>query len=193
MSTETKHIMFTNYTKENAPKESAPQIERSVKNYGFLPKLHAILAEAPATYQAYLDTFALFENHTTFTPLEQQVVFMTANYENKCHYCVPGHSFLMTYKKMPGDVIEALREGKPIKDAKLEALRTYARLLIEKRGHLADSELREFLSAGYTKRQALEVLVGLASKLISNYTNSLAKTDLDDVSKPHAWVHPADR
>lgn len=185
--------MFTSYTKENAPKESLPFIEQSLKNYGFLPKLHAILAEAPATYQAYLDTFALFEHHTSFSPLEQQVVFMTANFENKCHYCVPGHSFLMTYKGMPADVIEALREGKPINDGKLEALRTYTRLLIEKRGHVEESELKTFLSAGYTQRQALEVLVGLASKLISNYTNSLAKTELDDVSKPHAWVHPADR
>jgi alkylhydroperoxidase family enzyme len=185
--------MFKSYTKEDAPKDATPLIEQSLKNYGFLPKLHAILAEAPATYQAYLDTFALFENHTSFTPLEQQVVFMTANYENNCHYCVPGHSFLMTYKKMPSDVIEALREGKPIKDQKLEALRTYARLLIEKRGHLEDKELQAFFSAGYTQRQALEVLVGLASKLISNFTNSLAKTELDDVSKPYAWVHPKER
>ena len=185
--------MFKSYTKENAPKESLPQIERSLTNYGFLPKLHAILAEAPATYQAYLDTFALFEHHTTLTPLEQQAVFMEANYENNCHYCMPGHSFLMTHKKMPADVIESLREGTPIKDTKLEALRTYASRLIEKRGHLEDKELQAFLSAGYTERQALEVLVGLAAKLISNYTNSLAKTELDDVSKPHAWVHPKER
>lgn len=185
--------MFTSYTKDNAPTESLPQIQRSIKNYGFLPKLHQILAEAPATYQAYLDTFALFENHTTLTPLEQQVVFMTANYENNCHYCVPGHTLLMNLKKMPADVIESLREGTPIKDVKLEALRTYARLLIEKRGHLDESELGAFLAAGYTHRQALEVLVGLASKLISNFTNSLAHTELDDVSKPYDWVHPKER
>jgi|SRR5579872_4623185 len=185
--------MFKSYTEENAPKESLPQIERSLKNYGFVPKLHSILAEAPATYQAYLDLFVLFEDHTTLTPLEQQVVFMEANYENNCHYCMPGHSFLMTYKKMPADVIGSLRDGKPIKDAKLEALRTYSSLLIEKRGHLEDKDIDAFLSAGYTLRQALEVLVGLSAKLISNYTNALAKTELDDVSKPHAWIRPEER
>ena len=185
--------MFTYHTKESAPAESLPQIERSLQNYGFFPKLHQILATAPAAYQAYLDTFALFEHHTTFSPLEQQVVFMTANYENDCHYCIPGHSFLMAHKKMPADVIEALREGLPIKDAKLEALRVYARRLIDKRGHLDDAELKAFLNAGYTERQALEVLVGLASKLISNFTNSLAHTELDDVCKPLAWVHPKNR
>lgn len=186
-------MSFKSYTKDNAPAESAPLIERSLNNYGFLPKLHAILAGAPATYQAYLDTFALFEHQTTFSPLEQQVVFMAANFENACHYCVPGHSFLMTYKGMPQDVIDSLREGKPIKDRKLEALRTYASKLIEKRGHLEDSEIEALILAGYSHRQALEVLVGLASKLISNFTNSLAHTELDEVSVPHAWVAPANR
>jgi alkylhydroperoxidase family enzyme len=185
--------MFKYYTKEDAPRESVPQIERSLKNYGFLRTLHQVLAAAPAAYQAYLDTFALFEDQTTFSSLEQQVVFMTANYENNCHYCVPGHSFLMTLKQMPADVIESLREGQPIKDTKLEALRTYTRRLLDKRGHLNDSEIKAFLDAGYTERQALEVLVGLAAKLISNFTNSLAHTELDDVSKPHAWVHPKNR
>ncbi|MFA5952234.1 MAG: carboxymuconolactone decarboxylase family protein [Hyphomicrobium sp.] len=186
-------MMFTYHTKETAPAESLPQIERSLKNYGFFPKLHQILAEAPAAYQAYLDTFALFENNTTFSPLEQQVVFMAANYENICHYCVPGHSFLMQMKKMPADVIEALREGLPIKDRKLEALRTYTRLLLEKHGHLAESEINAFLAAGFSKRQALEVLVGLASKLISNFTNSLAHTELDEPVKSMAWKHPSER
>lgn len=182
--------MFTYYTAATAPAESTPLIKQSLQNYGFLPKLHAVLAVAPAAYQAYLDTFALFEQRSSFSALEQQVVFMTANYENDCHYCVPGHSFLMNLKQMPADVIEALREGKPIRDAKLQALREYTRLLIEQRGHLSPAELQAFFAAGYTQRQALEVLVGLAAKLISNFTNALADTELDDPVKAFAWVHP---
>lgn len=185
--------MFTYWTKDTASPDAQVLIARSLHNYGFLPKLHAILAEAPAAYQAYLDTFALFEQHTSFSALEQQVVFMTANYENNCHYCVPGHSFLMQYKGMPADVIEALREGTPIPDRKLQALREYTRLLIDQRGHLTESELQAFLAAGYNQRQALEVLVGLASKLISNFTNALAHTALDEAVKPFAWTHPRQR
>lgn len=192
MSNEMSRI-FTYWTKETASADAQPLITRSLQNYGFLPKLHAVLAQAPAAYQAYLDTFALFEQHSSFTALEQQVVFMTANYENNCHYCVPGHSFLMQHKGMPAAVIEALREGKVIPDAKLQALREYTRLLIEKRGHLSTAEINAFLAAGYDQRQALEVLVGLASKLISNFTNALAHTELDEAVKPFAWTHPDQR
>ncbi|CCQ11548.1 Macrophage infectivity potentiator-related protein [Pseudoalteromonas luteoviolacea B = ATCC 29581] len=46
------------------------------------------------------------------------------------------------------------------------------------------------MNAGYTKRQALEVLTGLASKLISNFTNALTHTKVDDAMKPYAWEKP---
>jgi alkylhydroperoxidase family enzyme len=182
--------MFEYHTKATALAESIPLIERSIKTYGFLPKLHAVLAASPASYQAYLDTFELFEKKSTLTPLEQQVVFQTSNFENNCQYCMPGHSFIMKLSKMPDEVIEALREGLPLKDARLQALRLYTRRLLEKHGHLSDSEIEAFIAAGYTHRQALEVLVGLAAKLLSNFTNALARTELDEPVKPYAWVHP---
>ncbi len=185
--------MFTYHTKNTAPAESQPSIDNSIKAFGFLPKLHQVLAEAPATYEAYNTVFGLFLSKTTLAPLEQQVVMMTANYENRCHYCTAGHSMLMTMHKMPADAIAALRDGTPLSDPKLEALRTFTRQLIEQRGHIGDAALGRFLAAGYSKRQALEVLTGLAAKLISNFTNALAHTELDEPVKAFAWKHPPDR
>jgi len=184
---------FTYHTRESAPEASKPLVDESMKNYGFFPKLHQVMAEAPATYRAYLEAFRIFAEETTLSPLEQQVVMQTANYENRCHYCTAGHSMLMQMSKMPEDVIEALREGSPIADPKLEALRTFARELIEARGHVGDNRLTAFLESGFTKRQALEVTVGLATKLLSNFTNAMAHTELDDPIKPLAWTHPSDR
>ena len=65
--------------------------------------------------------------------------------------------------------------------------------MLEKRGHVGDDELLKFLNAGYSKRQALEVLTGLAAKLISDFTNALAHTELDDAVKPLSWTHPNER
>ena len=185
--------MFDYLTKVDAPAESLPQIERSLKTYGFLPKLHAIMANAPATYKAYLDNFELFETATTLSPLEQQIVFQTSNYENNCHYCMPGHTYIMKAAGMPEDIIEALREGEPLSDPKLETLRRFTQQVIELRGHLPEDKLNTFFAAGYTPRQALEVLVGLAAKLLSNFTNALAHTELDEAVKQYAWTHPDQR
>ena len=40
---------FTYYNAETAPEESKALVEQSLKDFGTLPNLHAILAEAPAT------------------------------------------------------------------------------------------------------------------------------------------------
>ena len=168
-------------------------MEMSEKAYGFVPTLHQVLAEAPAAYHGYLETFRIFTEDTTLSPIEQQVVMMTSNYENRCHYCTAGHSMLMQMMKAPDDLIEALREGRTLPDAKLQALRVFTRDLLDSRGHVGDAALERFLAAGYNRRQALEVLVGLSAKLISNFTNALAHTELDEPVKPFAWTHPEDR
>ena len=185
--------MFEYHTKETAPAEAHALMEQSRQDFGMLPNLHRILAESPETYRAYLVSFSAVMAKSEFSPLEAQVIFMTANYENKCHYCTAGHSWAMEAAGMPADVIEALREGKPIADPKLQALRAFTQDMLETRGHLPPERLQEFLDAGYTRKQALEVICGLASKVISNYTNALARTELDPPMQSYSWVHPDDR
>ena len=185
--------MFTYYEPDTAPEESKPLMEQSLKSMKMIPNLHKNLAEAPATYEAYNTAFSLFMKNTTLSPLEQQVVFMTANFENNCHYCVPGHTWMMKASKMPDDVIEALREGTELPDPKLQALHDYTKELLDKRGHIGDERLQAFLGAGYTKRQALEVLTGLSAKLISNFTNAITHTKVDEPMKAYDWTHPSER
>jgi alkylhydroperoxidase family enzyme len=184
---------FKIHTKESAPAASQALVDQSIREWSFLPNLHAILANAPIAYKAYVETFNAFMGESSFTPTERQVVFQTANYENNCHYCVPGHSAIMKMQGIDEAVIEAMREGTPLPTAKLEALRTFSAQLINQRGHLNREELEAFFAAGYNQQQALEVTVGLASKLISNYTNAIAATPIDEAVRPLAWTHPKNR
>ncbi|MFK7957095.1 MAG: carboxymuconolactone decarboxylase family protein [Lysobacterales bacterium] len=184
--------MFTYHTKDTAPAEAHNIIDRSQKIFGTVPNLHRILAEAPVTYDLYNYAFAQFRT-SSLTSTEQQIVMMAANYENRCHYCTAGHSMMMKAEGISASVIEALREGLPLEDPKQQALRVFVQDLIAKRGHVGDAALQQFLDAGFDQRQVLEVLTGLAAKLISNYTNALAKTDLDPMIQSFAWSHPEER
>jgi len=185
--------MFTYYDIDDAPAESKPFMEKAKATVGMVPNLHKVLAEAPVTYESYLSVYGLFTTKSTLSPVEQQVVMMTSNFENNCHYCVPAHSFAMKRAKMPEEVIEALREGTEIPDAKLQALHVFTKEVLDKRGHVGDERLNTFLAAGFEKRHALEVIAGLAAKLISNFSNALANVEVDDVLKPMAWTHPSQR
>ncbi|RZM76477.1 carboxymuconolactone decarboxylase [Pseudoalteromonas rubra] len=182
--------MFTYYEPDTAPEKSKPLMEQSLASFGMLPNLHKILAESAVTYKAYNDTFTAFMQDSSLSAVEQQVVFMTANYQNNCHYCVPGHTWMMKSAGMPEALITALREGTSLPDSKLQALQDFVKALLAKQGHIGDDALNAFLAAGYNKQQALEVLTGLAAKLISNFTNALAKTELDSPMQPYQWTHP---
>ena len=184
---------FPYHTKDTAPTASKPLVDQTVTEFGGLISLHALFAESPVTYETYLKAFDLFLKNSSFTPLEAQVVFMTSNFINRCHYCMAGHTMMMKRAGMPDDVIEDLREGRTLADPKLAALQSFARELLEKRRHIGDDRLQAFLDAGYDRKAALDVLTGLAAKLISNFTNALAHTRLDRGMEKYAWVHPDDR
>jgi len=50
-------------------------------------------------------------------------------------------------------------------------------------------EVRVFVR--YSKAQALNVLVRLSTKLLSNFTNALAHTEVDTPMKAMVWTPPA--
>ena len=76
-------------------------------------------------------------------------------------------------------------------NAKHEALRVFARDMVRTKGSLAPAEVKAFFDAGYSEKHALEVVLGLAVKLMSNYTNAIAQTPLDDAAQAKAWKKPA--
>jgi hypothetical protein len=92
--------------------------------------------------------------------------------------------------KVDDAAIAAVRDGKPIADAKLEALRQFAAKTTRQRGVVSEGDVAAFKAAGYDNRAVLDVLVLAATKLISNYTNHLAQTPNDPFMKGAEWTAP---
>lgn len=181
---------FTPHTLETAPVGSKPILEGAAQKYGFTPNLMAVLAESPTTLKTYGTLAGLF-GETSFSPAEQQIISMTTSFENGCTYCMAAHSTISNMTGVPADVVESLRTGSAQADAKHEALANFTRSLVVNRGGSDAAALEAFLAAGYTKAQALEVLVGISQKVISNYANSLAQTPVDENFAGQAWSKPA--
>jgi AhpD family alkylhydroperoxidase len=180
---------FTSYTVDTAPEAARPIFEGVKGAFGFVPNLQSYMAESPellAGYTALWDHFS----KTTLTVHEQQIVYLTSNYENECHYCMAGHTTLAKMQKMETAVIEALRAGTPLPDARLEALHRFTTLVVRNRGWVDATDVDAFIAAGYTKRNVLEVVLGVATKVMSNYTNHIVHTPLDDFMKGNEWSKP---
>jgi len=178
--------LFTLYTRDSAPEGAHGVMDAYVERFGLVPNLINVMAESPVTTKGYAQTYELL-GETDFSPAEQQLLFLSISRANGCTYCVAAHSVVGKMAGLEAAAIAAVRDGRPILDAKLAALSSFAIKVVEKRGHLSRDDINDFLTAGYSKAQILEVLLAVATKTISNYMNHIAETPLDEAFAPGQW------
>ncbi len=177
---------FTIHTVDTAPEDSKAMLEGAKKQMGMVPNLFGVLAESPSTLQAYQQLHQAFLD-TSFNPEELTVVWQTINVEHECGYCVPAHTGIAHSMKVDPALTEALRNKAAMPTVKLQALQDATLSIVRNRGNISEAELAAFYAAGYGQQQVLEIILGLSQKVISNYTNHVAKTPVDDVFKKFAW------
>jgi uncharacterized peroxidase-related enzyme len=177
---------FTIHTVDTAPEDSKAMLEGAKKQMGMVPNLFGVLAESPSTLQAYQQLHQAFLD-TSFNPEELTVVWQTINVEHECGYCVPAHTGIAHSMKVDPALTEALRNKEAMPNAKLQALQDATLSIVRNRGNISEVELAAFYAAGYGQQQVLEIILGLSQKVISNYTNHVAKTPVDDAFKKFTW------
>ncbi len=167
--------LFMKHTEATAPKGAAEVLARVKERYGFIPNLAATLAESPVTLDSVLNLSGTFDK-TSFTDIERQVILLTVSLANGCDYCKTVHTALGRKAGIDGETMKVLLAFAPIPDVKLTALRDFAKAMVEERGRLHEQRARRFLDAGYTKAQVFEVVMGVALKTLTNYSNHLTDT-----------------
>lgn len=182
---------FPLHDTESAPSDARPLLEASQAQFGMIPNLHAVMAEAPPLLGAYQHLHEAFMK-TSLSPVEQNVVWLTINVEHRCHYCVPAHTAIAHSMDVPESVIDALREERTLDDPKLEALRHFTLAVVRERGAVDEATVQAFLDAGFEQRHVLEVILGVAQKVMSNYLNHIAETPVDGAFEKFRWQKAAD-
>lgn len=164
-------------------------LEAGKKSAGGIPNMYAGMANVPALLDTYLHGYQLFRNESGFTPAEQELVFLSIARVNECTYCVAAHSFIAgAVSKTPEQAVQAVRNDAPIEDAKLAALSTFTQTMVSSRGKPTPDQLDAFLAAGYSESNVLEIILAIAVKTISNYSNHVLHTPVDPMFQAHAWI-----
>ncbi len=180
-------MKFTMHTPETAPEASRQSLLNARKTFGFVPNMFAGLAESPSALKGYETLSGLFAE-SRLSPVDQQVVAIAVSIENDCEYCVSAHSVIAKDKvKLPVPIIEALRSGGKLPDAKLDALATFTRAVVRKHGWVDDGAVKAFLDAGYDRGQLLEVVLGISMKTLSNFANNVIRTPIDKEFEGGRW------
>ncbi|MFO7854573.1 MAG: carboxymuconolactone decarboxylase family protein [Paracoccaceae bacterium] len=173
-------------TPETAEPKSRELMNAAKERLGFVPNMYAEMGQLPELLEAYMSAYEGFRNAAGFTPPEQEVVFLAISRFNGCDYCMAAHSMIAEkVSKVPADSLSALREGHPLPDAKLDALATFARRMVESRGTPSGDEVRAFLDAGFEQKHVLGIILAIGVKTYSNYTNHVAGTEIDEAFAGH--------
>ena len=169
---------FVSYDLDSAPAASRAILAENARKFGKIPSPLARLAVSPVTLQAALAGLTAFE-HSTLAPLEREVLAMTMAVKNGCHYCVALHRRLLERLDAPPGLSEALVQGRKLDAPKLEAVRVFTLALLDRTGDVSDDAWQQFLTAGFDRAAALEIVVGIAAYTLTTFANRLTEAPLD--------------
>jgi alkylhydroperoxidase family enzyme len=181
-----QHSAFRIHTLESAPEQSRPGLQGLTQAIGFLPNVAATMAESPALLGAFLGGFGAFHG-SAFDEREKQVILLTNAVTMNCPWTVAFHSTIALKVGVATAEIEAIRGGGVPIDAKYAALSRLARGLIESRGKLEGADLAMFTAAGYSSRQALEVIAAIGISTMAATVGNLARTPVEVPLQANAW------
>jgi alkylhydroperoxidase family enzyme len=174
------------HTIESAPAQSKPVLQQLQQAFGLVPNLAAAMAASPVLIRGFIGLFERV-HASSLTEPQIQTVLLTNAVTNASEWPVAFHSALALKQGVHPADVDAIRRGDLPNDVGLASLSRLARTLIEKRGHLAESDQRRFVEAGFSSEQILEVIAVVAASTITNYSGSVTRPSLEAPFEEFAW------
>ncbi len=175
------------HTVESAPDKSRPALQGLAEAIGIIPNLAATMAESPVLLNGFVGAFGNFHGGS-FDGAQKQVLLLSNAVANGSPWAVAFHSTLALKEGVDPEDVRAIRDKKLPADGKLAALSGFTRALVDKRGHVDESDLARFTDAGFAADQALEVIAGLAVSVMANYAGNITKPVVEPLFQPQAWA-----
>jgi uncharacterized peroxidase-related enzyme len=144
---------------------------------GSTPNMFRLMAASPATLEAYLSYNRALSHGALPTKIREQIALIAAE-TNGCDYCASAHTALGKHAGLGQDEINKALEGRAT-DPKADAALRFAKLLLEKHGHISDSDFNQVKQAGLSEAEIGEVVAHVAVNVLTNYFNIAFETEID--------------
>ena len=148
------------------------------KKLGSVPNIMRAMGNSPALLQGYLSLSDALGTGTLGAKTGELIALAVAQ-ENTCDYCLSAHSFIGgKMLKIDDESLTLARQGKN-EDSKIQAALTFAKTLVNKRGHVEDEDVEALKAVGYTEGEIGEIVAHVALNTLTNYFNHTANTEID--------------
>ncbi|MEQ8558193.1 MAG: carboxymuconolactone decarboxylase family protein [Henriciella sp.] len=173
---------------ESAEPKAREILDEAKSGLGMVPNMYSNMANLPGLLSTYAHGYEHFRQNSSLSPAEQEVVLLSISRENGCTYCMAAHSTLADNASgVPKEVTDALRDGHTLPDEKLAALADFTRQMVLTGGRPTPADVERFFAAGFEEEHILTIILAMAVKTISNYSNHVFGTEVDAAFKARAW------
>ncbi len=164
-----------------APELAAPTVkpllEGVQKGMGMVPNLFRVAAQAPAALESLVALFGA-TGKGSFDAKTRESIALAVSEANACDYCLSAHSALGHRAGLDDGAVDAARRG-AADDARISALLTLTRAIVDRRGRVGDGVVTAARRAGLSDADIVEAIANVALTTFTNYLNEVAGTDID--------------
>ena len=160
-----------------ATEESKQLFGQVQKKLGRVPNLMQSLGHSPAALGGYLSLNESLSRGVLHTKDRERIALTVAEYHG-CGYCAAAHSAIGNMVGLTESQIHEARRGSS-DDPKVDSLLRFVHRVLDSKGHVDDSDLDSFRSAGYSDAAVAEVVAHISLNVLTNFFNSVAETEID--------------
>jgi uncharacterized peroxidase-related enzyme len=147
------------------------------KGLGATPNLFRVAAQSPAVLEGMVGLFGAVAKGKLGARVRESIA-LTVSEIDACDYCLSAHTALGKGAGLTDEAMTSARDARA-EDPRVAATLRFARLVTEKRGHVAEGDVVEARRAGLSDADLLEVVANVALTTFTNYLNEVAGTEID--------------
>jgi uncharacterized peroxidase-related enzyme len=157
---------------------------------GVVPNMMQTMGNSPAFLQGYLSLGDALSGGKLGAKIGELIALAVAE-ANGCDYCLSAHTYISTnLVKMDTSTIDAARNAESA-DPKTHAILKFAKILVQRKGQATDDDVVTLKEAGITEGEIGEIVGYVALNILTNYFNTVAKTDIDFPVVRAGWAAAA--
>ncbi len=167
---------------EKANSQIKPLYEEIQKKMGNVPNIFKNMGNSPLLLQAFL---ALSEKtaQTKLSPQLKTEIALAVSQANDCNYCLAAHTQVSKSQRIPDQDVLLARKGEA-KDPKTKAILKFAKVVVEKKGKLSDTEVLALKAAGVNDQELAEIFLNIMTTMFTNYFNNITDPQVDFTPAP---------
>lgn len=144
---------------------------------GMVPNLVGAVAHSPAVLEAFLCLRNLLQESVLPEKLCEQIS-LAVSQRHGAQYGVSGHTALGRAVGLSDEEIHDARQGRAT-NSRVEAAIRFALQVIDKRGNVGEEDWSRLRAAGYSDREAVEILAWIGVNTFSDYFTQATQTEVD--------------